>query len=111
MKYTIANEDAGVRLDVFLARIADVTRSRAGALIKEGTGKRKPRQAMRFETAMKLSLIFRSLRPRMLRRRIFRFGLYMKTVILRLSINLPGWSCIRRQAIRTGRWSMRCLCI
>ncbi|MBQ4156931.1 MAG: RNA-binding S4 domain-containing protein, partial [Clostridia bacterium] len=39
MKYTIANEDAGVRLDVFLARIADVTRSRAGALIKEGSAR------------------------------------------------------------------------
>ncbi len=36
MKYTIANEDVGVRLDVFLSRIADVTRSRAGTLIKEG---------------------------------------------------------------------------
>lgn len=37
MKYVITNEDAGVRLDVFLSKIADITRSRAGTLIKEGT--------------------------------------------------------------------------
>ncbi|MBQ5769938.1 MAG: RluA family pseudouridine synthase [Clostridia bacterium] len=37
MKYTITNEDAGARLDVFLSQIADITRSRAGTLIKEGT--------------------------------------------------------------------------
>ena len=36
MKYVITNEDAGVRLDVFLSKIADITRSRAGTLIKEG---------------------------------------------------------------------------
>ena len=36
MKYTIENENVGVRLDVFLSQIADVTRSRAGTLIKEG---------------------------------------------------------------------------
>jgi len=37
LKYVITNEDAGVRLDVFLSKIADITRSRAGTLIKEGT--------------------------------------------------------------------------
>ena len=37
MKYIITNEEAGARLDVFLSNKADVTRSRAGALIKEGT--------------------------------------------------------------------------
>lgn len=37
MKYVITNEDAGIRLDVFLSKNADITRSRAGTLIKEGT--------------------------------------------------------------------------
>lgn len=39
MIYIIENEDIGVRLDVFLARLADITRSRAGTLIKEGNAK------------------------------------------------------------------------
>ncbi len=36
MKHVITNEDAGMRLDVFLSKIQLVTRSRAGTLIKEG---------------------------------------------------------------------------
>lgn len=36
MNFTVDNENAGVRLDVFLTKNTDITRSRAGALIKEG---------------------------------------------------------------------------
>lgn len=39
MKYTINHEGAGIRLDVFLSQIADITRSRAGTLIKEGNAR------------------------------------------------------------------------
>lgn len=39
MIFTIDGTDAGERLDVFLSREADVTRSRAGALIREGAAK------------------------------------------------------------------------
>ena len=39
MIFTVGAADAGERLDVFLSREADVTRSRAGALIREGAAK------------------------------------------------------------------------
>ncbi len=39
MIFTIDAANAGERLDVFLAREADVTRSRAGALIREGAAR------------------------------------------------------------------------
>ena len=39
MIFTIDSAHAGERLDVFLAREGDVTRSRAGALIREGAAR------------------------------------------------------------------------